>query len=816
MTFANSRAIAIGAVLASLLLASANAEPARMLRGSVEGGEQGEPVWIGVFGGDAAQGSWTQATGANFEVALPPDERATLLVVSKNRVPRAVTVGSGSPTTVALRLAPGLALAGTVRSEDGTRLANVEVSVEPDETDGLAVPPPAAPLWRSDRRGEFEVGGLRPGRHDITLTAEGRVPRTLEYVQVREGEANRIEVNLPIAHFIAGRVVDSDGAAVAGVDVVADESGRRTKTKSGEDGGYRLGPFPRGERVRLFARSPGRGSTLHHDGVLVPRDGVDLVFRQYAIVGRLVDEPTGTPVRKFRLALFGQGEERWEHGFEAGDGRFRVPLHEVPMDGKPGPLVVEAQGYTPWFTRLPPPDGVEIDLGDVMLVPGRPLSGRVADVRTGNPIPGARIIAVLRRGEHYLRTVANDDGTFVLDALPPEAVRVSASAGGYAANGTKFIHVPPDVSHLDFDLEADVPAPVVAITGSIVLADGTPVAGDKVTLFRTADADSTDVRYSSDSIASTVMVDRREFRLEREGLPDGAYILVASSPAGVVAPRTVAIEDGQSVEDVRLVVKEGGGLRISLTGLLAAEGGAMVAIRDDNGRTVFDSEFGNGTHRISGVPAETVVVATAGVGLHSRWLARKIRFGDDGEAAAHFDFTGRSRLTGTVTVAGLPLGGLEVRVLPANPSAPKTLSYTDHLGRYDAYGLADGPHLLRTRAGHSFEVHVSQDTRFDIELPAVSLAGVVRHERTARPVSQARVRLRRSDSYSEFARAASDGSFRFDGLVAGMYVVSVAERGFERLSRDVWIAGDETVELSLAETGGRNESTGEEGHDGRE
>ena len=108
MRFVDWRATVIGTALTSLLLASANAEPARTLRGSVEGGVEGEPVWVGVFGDEAEAASWTQATGARFEVALPPGERATLLVVSKNRVPRTMTVEGGSPGTLALRLTPGI------------------------------------------------------------------------------------------------------------------------------------------------------------------------------------------------------------------------------------------------------------------------------------------------------------------------------------------------------------------------------------------------------------------------------------------------------------------------------------------------------------------------------------------------------------------------------------------------------------------------------------------------------------------------------------------------------------------------------------
>ena len=801
------------ALLAALFLASANADPARTVRGSVEGGQEGEPVWVGVFGDEAAEGSWTQAAGASFEVALPPGERATLLVVSKNRLPHKFAVTAGSPATVAVRLAPGLALAGTVRSEDGARLADAEITIEVAEGDSLAVPPLAAPRWRSDRRGGFQVTGLRPGRHFVTLKAEGHVPLTLEDVHVRRGEDNRIEAELPIAHFIAGRVVDGNGDPVAGVDVLAgawigDPSPTTTRTEN--DGAYRLGPFPRGDSVNVYARSPGMGSTVRHNDVASPHEGLVLVLRRHAILGRLVDETTGAPVRKFHLTVMGQGEG-WEHDLRADDGEFRIPL-----DAGAHSFLVQAAGYPPWFTSLEPPASKEVDLGKITLAPARSLIGRVLDARTGRPIPGARVYRVPRAGDysvwtHWLahyspRTHAGDDGAFALRTLPQEAVRVGANAQGY---GGKIVRLPPGVTHLDFELEADAPGPLVVIAGAIVRADGTPVAG-RVALFRAADASSADVSTSRGSITgSYVTYENGEFRFE-DYLPDGAYVLVADAAAGVVAQRTVVIRDSQSVQDVRLVVKEGGWLRISLAGVMASEGGARVTIRNEDGRTVFDSGFGNGTHRVSGVPEQAVVEATAYVGWQSRWLARRIRLDDGGEAATHFDFTARSRLTGTVTAGGRPLGGIQFRVLPADPSAPKAHSHTNQQGRYDVSGLAEGRHLVRTDAGHSFEVQVAQDTHFDIELPAVSLTGVVRHVRTGRPVSHGEVRLRRSDGYSHQARTAADGSFRFEGLAAGQHVVSVSEPGFESLSRNLWIAGDEVVELDLGDDASGNDDAGED------
>ena len=829
MRLVSWRTTVIGAALASLLLVCANAESTRTLSGSVEGVQDGEPVWIGVFGDEAAEGSWTQATGVNFQVALPAGERATVLVVSKNRVPLTVPVTSGSPAKVALRLALGLALSGAVRSEDGARLTDAEITIEPAESDGLAVPPTATPRWRSDRRGGFRVGGLRPGRHAVTLKAEGHVPLTLEDVQVRKGVDNRIEAELPTAHFIAGRLVDGRGGPVIGVDVHMLPVYGRTEVsaRTNRDGAYRLGPFLRGERATVFAQSPELGSTVHHEDVVAPRDNLVLVLRRHALLGRLVDETTGGPVREFRITVLCQGDDFADDGddnvyeVEADDGRFRLPLDVGAYS-----VIVQAPGYAPWFQWVAPPDGEEYDLGEIALVPGRSLSGRVVDASTGRPIPGARIRRLFPKRAHAVWSmwdanhatapkpaVTGEDGTFTLHDLPVE-VRVRAGAKGYAF---RQVRLPPGATHVDLELDAAAPGadslapvPVVVIAGSIVRADGTPVAG-RVNLYRAADAASADVGLHGDSIDENHALANGAFRFERKGLPDGAYGLVAGTDVGVVARRTVVITDGRSVEGVRLVVKEGKWLQISIVGLAASES-ARVAIHEPERRTVFESWLSNGVHRVSGVPDEAVVTAEEGRSMHSRWLTRRIQLGDSGEAAVRFDFTTRSRLTGTVTAGGRPLGGMVLRVLPANSSAPKGYTHTNHQGRYDVYGLAEGPHTVQM-GPHSFAVHVAQeaqDTPFDIELPAVSLAGVVRYAPTGRPVWGAEVQLRQGEGYSDWAVTMPDGTFHFDGLAAGEHVVRVSKPGLESLSQNLWIAGDEVVELHLAEAAGGNDSEDQE------
>ena len=831
MRFVNWAVGGAATITASLLVASANADPARTVRGSVEGAEKGEPIWVGVFGDEAAEGDWTRATGRGFEVALLPGERATLLVVSKNRVPRTVRVTGASAADMALGLARGLALAGTVRSDDGSPLANAEITIEPAEGGDFTVPPRAVPRWRSDRRGGFQIGGLRPGRHSVTLTAAGHLALTLEDIQVREGADNGIEAQLLTAHFIAGRVVDDDGNPVAGVDVEADgrtsayllaaemgedgihrlsqTKGRWTdiKTltvKTAQDGTYRLGPFRLGEPVQVVARGAGLRGSEHHE-IAAPWDGLVLKLRRRALVGRFVNAATQEPIRRLHVTLRREGNP--EYWIETSDGSF-----EVPLDDWTRAVFIAADGHPLWFRSLLPREGDEYDLGEVALAPARTITGRVVDARTGAPIQGADVKRSDRPGDHPLwrqwvvnwidTAVTDADGGFTLNAVPPETTPIIAAADGYRG---EQIELPPHVKHIEFAMDlAEDRGPGAAVAGSLAWGDGRPAAGW--------------VRLSWWSSGQGGEFPRRtedgEFRFE--GLLDGEYRLKAAADGGVVEERAVVVANGESVEGLRLVLKDGPRLRIELAGLPAAAPEALVRISDHKGTEVWDSRLGNGAHVLQGVPAEAVVTIGAQMGQASHRVRREIRVAEGEEPIIRVSFAGRARLSGIVTTQGRPLGGIDLRVLPADPERPRAYATTTRHGLYDVQGLAEGPHIVRTGAGHSFEVHVSQDTPFGIELPPISLAGVVRSARTRQPIPHSWVEIKRDDGYRKELVTGADGSFRFDGLAAGGHVVTVSGPGFERRSRNVTVAGREVVELELAEAESGSGFAGQERHEGQQ
>lgn len=771
--------------LVALGSAAAIAAPVRgeaVTKVRVVGHPAGKHVWLGVFGEDGKASSWTRVTDGRFEVRLDP-RVSTLMAICKNRVPAVFALPVGPrPATVEMRLVRGLSLDGVVRSDEGRRLGGAAIRVLRSETFGIEVPAEVSPRWEASATGAFSIFGLQPGLHDIEVTVAGHIPTILRDVAVREAGdegGNHVEVEVPRAFFVRGRVFDEEGQPVSGAPVTAATPSDESHAGATDaDGKYRVGPFPRGQAATVWAGSTALGTTKRHR-VVAPRDGLGLVLRRRVVRGQVTDAMTGRPMERYRVRVLSQGKKR-THDIASEDGVFAVPV-----DVETYAIALDAPGRFPWFSEFATGAVAAYDLGLISLDRARGITGRVFDARSGSPIAGATVGLEARPGEPlYLflvttrpeRVKTDESGAFALRGLPDQSVNVSVAAAGYVR---KTVLVAHDGGFVEVNL-----APGATIAGSLVLPDGTPVAGF-VNI----------VSAEGDGRGMTV----EDGAFQWDGLGDGEYEVSATSDAGAVDGRTVLVEEGESVRDIRLVVAPLGALKGQITGLFPAEE-ATVGVRDENGRLVVSRSFGNGAYAMRGVPAgiATITVDTTA----GRSLALRLRLGDRDEAWVDLDFTARSRFRGVVTAGGRPLGVARLTLTPKDRSLPSAVATTNELGQYAAEGLGEGPYEVRIHTGHVFDVDVGADTVFDMRLPDTSLTGAVKTAKTGELIAPAWMELTRVDSSARGSvvletHAANDGSFRFDGLVQGEYILRVVAPKFESFSRKVWIAGAELVDVTL-------------------
>lgn len=803
------------------------------LQGTIVGADAAQ-VWIAAVGADPEKATWTLVEGGRFEIPMPSGKPVAVVAVARDRVPLAVAVTQEAlDGRFVLALSPGLWLGGSVRSEDGRVVGGADVRVAAADAvvlEGLAlaglsfslqdakmeiplgdgrtveVPPFARPAWRTSGDGTFRVGGLEAGRYFLEAAATGFVPAFESHIGIRADAENDIEVELFEASYVAGHVLDGDGGPVAGAEVRAlwhvptrppdgnmggfGHHRRRATARTGDDGSFRLGPLDGGPLLRIFAESTEYGSSapLH---VHAPYEGLVVELGRHIVSGRVTDVATGEPPKSFRVTYKPQ-YQYFREGRVArlGDGRFEMP---VAPDTR---LVrIEAPERFPWVERLFTGAGGKYDLGEIGLEMARSITGRVRDARSGEPVPGALVRRSPRRyqdrdlrmfaANHYGSRAAetDQDGRFVLEGLPPGAdlLEVVVESGGAVG---RTIRLPADVGHLEIALGFDG-----VISGSLALPDGAPVAGT-VRLWEQVGGSWTE------EMTRTVGKDGA-FRWF--GIGDGEYRVSAQSDAGFVPrpSRTLSLRDGVPVEGVHLVVQPGGRVLGTLGGLARGEL-ARVEVLDGRANFIRERVLGNGSFSLAGVPDHGWLAARTSDG---RFVRRSILLNDEDLAQIDIDFSGDAQLTGIVSAGGRRLAGMRLAVVPKDEQRPTAHATTSELGQYAVQGLSEGPYSVRTGTGYTFDVHVVRNAVLDIELPPVSLSGRVGAQGTARPVGGGLVSLAGPEA-ADVARPlampiTSDGTFRFDGIRAGEYMVRVSHRDFAEASRRVRVSGDDVVEFRL-------------------
>ncbi|MCI0636181.1 MAG: carboxypeptidase-like regulatory domain-containing protein, partial [Actinobacteria bacterium] len=225
------------------------------------------------------------------------------------------------------------------------------------------------------------------------------------------GDVERqVSLVLPRAVTATGRVVDSEGTAVQGAAVTVTPAGpfgfNNSRTwmhrtaRARADGRFSLQALAPDASYVIAARAPGFAPTRIEARTSTVEQRLDLVVRLgrgSAAVGRVVDE-AGTPIASAevslvpvpvdidRYAMEREGEPPPEPVSTDGNGAFTVRLLPTGRYDVQAHAPGFAVGHTPGVTV----EGPSTDLGEVVLVKGLELTGRVEDEEE-KPIGGATV-----------------------------------------------------------------------------------------------------------------------------------------------------------------------------------------------------------------------------------------------------------------------------------------------------------------------------------------------------------------------------------------------------------------------------------------
>jgi protocatechuate 3,4-dioxygenase beta subunit len=537
-------------------------------------------------------------------------------------VTRAVAEAATPPSEPSGKASARVAVRGRVVDDGGSPLAGVPVAIGTsggfliiDATRGDRQPP-RNPATKSGADGRFEIEDVRPGfgtsvraEPDRHVIAEKPLPEAKGVESIDVGD-----LVCALGGAIEGRIVDENGAPVAGAEVEAwpvdpgrapspgmvvfGDAGRSLLRRSTTDGGgsYRIEGLAPGE-VALAAAKSGHARDFKK-GVLVTRSAttrdVDLVLSSgLSIVGTVVDD-LGRPVAGAKVRYFetvidlshgGLSSQFAKSSSVTADaaGGFRIHgLEESSYN-----LTANAAGHFDVTSN-----NVAAGADDVRIVTPRAgiAYGYVRDAKTGSPIAdfgidldrknfigplGADVMDhPILRGAAAGEALGIDDslGLYAVIAPPAERIGLTIRAEGYAPTTLSDVVVPvADRALRDVSLTREI-----VITGFVTSPDLEPLEGASVTLTKFEEAQpglsvrrlrrATTASVDDEGVTATFDDDARRIAHTDEngaftlrGLAPGDFQLVASHPLHAPSDAMrIALEADADPDPGELVLRAGG------------------------------------------------------------------------------------------------------------------------------------------------------------------------------------------------------------------------------------------------------------------
>lgn len=497
-------------------------------------------------------------------------------------------------------------------------------------------------------------------------------------------------------------------------------------------------------------------------------------------------------------------------GDDAGDGQRSASDGEVtlllPLDKSEASVDVQfsLSGFASHGERVIARSGETTHLGTIELAAGGAIGGRVVDV-DGAPVEGVQItLGDIQMPERVLesmrlqpamtsvpRATTEVDGAFTLRGVPVGFVRLWAHAEDFLGSYTAPVEVRPGEESYGVIITLEELRAENLVRGIVLDPAGVPVPGAEL-----------DYRHSSKSSGTTYAGDRtadNEGRFEFQLRDDALLWLTARDPGGRYGPASVSEQTtGQldlvlqlgDVQEIELRVRDQAGDPVAHFGFsIVSPDGSFVHQRVER------SEHDGGNAGL-GCPSEHFLVRVDAPGYE---LADAGPFDPSFvEAGLDVVLMEAPRLRGRVADANGPVEGARVRLhrliddsmlyerngfrsrLDHNQLGDETR--TDGNGEYVLTVRSGGTYIVRAdRSGYApaestpMLLGAGADERLDLRL---SQGGAIEGRLLLPGGEDAAGRilgLSRLDGYARTLRVGPDGSYRFDQLTPGPWMLTLRD-----------------------------------------
>jgi len=524
-------------------------------------------------------------------------------------------------------LKPGVTIYGQVTDVQGKPAANVSVG----NTTSRA-------MWncistKTDQEGKYELKNVDAG--DLVLWAViNKYAPYVERFSLDGSEAKKlINIQLSDPLPLYGKIVDKEGSPVPGVSISIREykgvsnltNWQQDRVRSDSEGKFVIPNAPPTGTVILdvFAeRVPNK-----HPELEVGQEGeyVIEVDRGGRVYGKVVDDKTGEPVKRFNVKLtfskngrkpgwgYSATWNREGHNFDSSEGFFDTGRENIPI-GAEYSITVYTDGFDPLTIDpvIVQPISNDPNRTEFRLQPTTAIAGRVVDSNS-TPIAGARIRILSDNTdfEHWDdkdTTVTNSKGEFNLAGVGKAEKCILITAETFAPYIGSSVDLPKN-SEGTIQIILD---PGAEVFGRVVDANGHGIADASVCvhIFSEQLREFLHSPLPNLKLTTTDVDGYYEFF----DLPAGSFSMgVNSSTANGnlnLANKMIKLKHGQSIE-----LNFGDEVGFSLTGIVRMGEKllekANVQIRLPDKSMKWDHTDNNGRFRISGIPKGTYPINTS-------------------------------------------------------------------------------------------------------------------------------------------------------------------------------------------------------------
>ena len=607
-------------------------------------------------------------------------------------------------------------------------------------------PIPGALVWnpsearfavRTDRQGQYRMTLREASRIALQAAAVGYAVNGTEVHAEGPGRSDAPTLVLRPAGSVIGRVVDGEGAPVAGADVrvqpdvghdfsaIGYQSGSRARSVSLPDGRFYFATLPPKIDWQVIVRAAGfaearravrSGGELEivlvapnkARGVVVDTTGVPIAGAQVLLIP-VPNEPGVAMGASYDRELWLRDAASYPQDTADEEGRFEI------TGLAPGPVVLgaKADGFAPTIRETLTIDDLPVtELGRIRLQPAVTLEGVVVDT-DDRPVEGAEISwydgrlggpAASRMGELLdpagLRTTTQLDGRFEIDPLTAGAtVELSVSAEGFVRERIVGLIAPTEKPSSAADRVRVVIRRGATLAGTVVDGNDDPVGGARLRVGRV----DRSIGIGSGQETQHGRTNA-EGRFEIGGVRPGTlFVHVQTRERGSARHDGIELGPGERRDDLRLVLDP----QVILRGRLTDSQGRMI-----EGATVLamansgaDPFAGHASDETDGDGAYRLVLEAPGtfrVSVRQENVMRveEMLTLEAGDQRHDFLVPSGHKVSGTVLdTDGTPVVGARVTIggQGQHYAAPRGVR-TDEAGRFEIDGVENGTYYLDAHA----------------------------------------------------------------------------------------------------------------------